>query len=483
MKSLFYRPVQLRGLAFLGLLLLALAILGGMIWRNLHRFETVLSYVTYSHRIQNVSVGLQQSLIEYLTGAVPVVPPEALSRTLEEMDALMTDNRHLSEKTRQSLGTVRDLLIDVGELDQLEKNTRLIKALKVMSDTLENESLQREYLLENISRTTETELYLALVVLAWTLIVAVLFLHSRILHPLNDLKQLLQRLTEENYTPITTDHLDPLLLPVFNSYNEMVKHLAELEEVKRLHAQSLQQEVKLATQALLEQQSSLARAERLAAIGEVAAELAHEIRNPLAGIQIAFSNLRREIQAPDQQERLDMISEELKRLARLLNEMLDQSRHSPEPATEFDAASLIRDLVTLTRYQIAETVRLEIDTPCPLPVQLPESALRQALLNLILNAAEALESKPGVVSIKARKDAQGLHIDVIDNGHGFSEDILNYGIRPFRTSRQRGTGLGLAMVQRFVKDMGGSIRLTNYQPHGACVSIVLPNSHLAGDQS
>ncbi len=483
MKSIFYRPVQLRGLAFLALLLLALAILGGMIWRNLHRFETVLSYVTYSHRIQNVSVGLQQSLIEYLTEAVPVAPSEALARTLEEMDALMTDNRHLSEKTRQSLETVRDLLSDVGKLDQLEKNTRLITALKVMSETLENESLQREYLLENISRTTETELYLALVILAWTLIVAVLFLHSRILHPLNDLKQLLQRLTEENYTPITTDHLDPLLLPVFNSYNEMVKHLAELEEAKRLHAQSLQQEVKLATQALLEQQSSLARAERLAAIGEVAAELAHEIRNPLAGIQIAFSNFRREIQAPDQQERLDMISEELKRLARLLNEMLDQSRHSPEPATEFDAASLIRDLVTLTRYQIAESVRLEIDAPYPLPVQLPESALRQALLNLILNSAEALEGEPGVVSIKARKDAQGLHIDVIDNGHGFSEDILNYGIRPFRTSRQRGTGLGLAMVQRFVKDMGGSIRLTNYQPHGACVSIVLPNSHLAGDQS
>jgi two-component system NtrC family sensor kinase len=311
----------------------------------------------------------------------------------------------------------------------------------------------------------------------------VLFLHSRILHPLNDLKQLLQRLTEENYTPITTDHLDPLLLPVFNSYNEMVKHLAELEEAKRLHAQSLQQEVKLATQALLEQQTSLARAERLAAIGEVAAELAHEIRNPLAGIQIAFSNLRREIQAPDQQERLDMISEELKRLARLLNDMLDQSRHSPEPAADFDATSLIRDLVALTRYQIAENVRLEIDAPCPLPVLLPESALRQALLNLILNAAEALEGNPGVVCIKARKDAQGFHIEVIDNGHGFSEDILNYGIRPFRTSRQRGTGLGLAMVQRFVKDMGGSIRLTNYQPHGACVSIILPNSCLAGDQS
>ncbi len=122
----------------------------------------------------------------------------------------------------------------------------------------------------------------------------------------------MQRLTEENYTPITTDHLDPLLLPVFNSYNEMVKHLAELEEANRLHAQSLQQEVRLATQALLEQQHSLARADRLAVIGELAAELAHEIRNPLAGIQIAFSNFRRETDDIDQLERLDLIDSELK---------------------------------------------------------------------------------------------------------------------------------------------------------------------------
>lgn len=116
MKSLFYRPVQLRGLAFLGLLLLVLAILGGMIWRNLHHFETVLSYATYSHRIQNVSVGLQQSLIEYLTEAVPASPSVALDKTLVEMDALMADYRHLSAKTRKSLETVRNLLVDVGKL-------------------------------------------------------------------------------------------------------------------------------------------------------------------------------------------------------------------------------------------------------------------------------------------------------------------------------------------------------------------------------
>ncbi len=132
MKPIFYRPAQLRGLAFLGLLLLALAILGGMIWRNVHHFETVFSYVNYSHRIQNVSVGLQQSLIEYLTETVSDSHPEALTKTLGEMDALMTDKRYLSAETRASLETVRAMLADLSTLKKEEQHKHLLTALKLM---------------------------------------------------------------------------------------------------------------------------------------------------------------------------------------------------------------------------------------------------------------------------------------------------------------------------------------------------------------
>jgi signal transduction histidine kinase len=483
MTSIFYRPAKIRALAFFGLLLLALAILGGMIWRNLHHFETVLSYVNYSHRIQNVSVGLQQSLIGYVTETIPDSHPVALTKTLGEMKTLIDDSRYLLPSTRKSLETVSSLLTNISKLDKLEKNARLIQALEVMSRAIDEEALRREKLLEDINFDTQTELYIASITFTLILLGAMLFLHYRILHPLNDLRQLLERLTEENYTPITTDHLDPLLFPVFNSYNALVIHLAELEEAKHLYAQSLQREVRLATQALLEQQYSLARAERLAAIGEVAAELAHEIRNPLAGIQMAFTNLRREIDDQHQCERMELIGSELKRLARLLNDMLDQSRHSPETATDFDMATLIRDLLTLTRYQIAESIELNSDTPDTLPVHLPESGIRQALLNLILNAADALEGSSGLIGIKAYTEPQGLRIDVFVNGPGFSHDMINYGIRPFRTSRPRGTGLGLAMVQRFVKDIGGTIKLSNQQPHGACVTVLVPKECLTGEKS
>ncbi|MFI3180568.1 MAG: HAMP domain-containing sensor histidine kinase [Methylococcales bacterium] len=204
-------------------------------------------------------------------------------------------------------------------------------------------------------------------------------------------------------------------------------------------------------------------------MGEVSAELAHEIRNPLAGIQMAFSNLRREIENEEQQERFALIENELKRLARLLNEMLNASKYTPETVSRFDLNILISDLVTLVRYQIPENINLQFTTPDTLFVYLPESGLRQALLNLVLNSAQALDGKTGRILISVQKTDDGLQIQVHDNGQGFAQEWLDYGIRPFRTSREHGTGLGLSMVQRFVKDNHGVLTLSNH--NGAIVTV------------
>ncbi len=450
-------------------MLLALGILGGMIWRTHHHFDTAISYVNYSHRIQNVSVDFQQAVIARLAETIATPLPQLLITLLSEIDSLMVDRNHFSQETRAHLETVRLLLSQSQNLDKNQQQKSLILVLKAMSEILDNETLQREQMLEDINTDTESELYVALLLFGTIFIGASVFLKRRILHPLNDLRQLLERITDENYTPITTQHIDSFLLPIFHSYNDLVKHLGELEETKREYAQSLQREVRLATQALLEQQQSLARAERLAAIGEVSAELAHEIRNPLAGIQMAFSNLRREIENEEQQERFALIENELKRLARLLNEMLNASKYTPETVSRFDLNILISDLVTLVRYQIPENINLQFTTPDTLFVYLPESGLRQALLNLVLNSAQALDGKTGRILISVQKTDDGLQIQVHDNGQGFAQEWLDYGIRPFRTSREHGTGLGLSMVQRFVKDNHGVLTLSNH--NGAIVTV------------
>ena len=156
--------------------------------------------------------------------------------------------------------------------------------------------------------------------------------------------------------------------------------------------------------------------------------------------------------------------------------MLNASKYTPETPTTFDLSVLIRDLVTLVRYQIPENLELKFTTNHILPVYLPESGLRQSLLNLLLNSADAFEGKSGEIVISCYVIDDALILQVRDNGQGFAQDWLDYGIRPFRTSRERGTGLGLAMVQRFVKNNNGTLTLNNDK--GAIVRIMLPNINI-----
>jgi len=471
-KNLLDRPARLRALALLALLSSVLAILVGMIWRNHLRLDQVQIYVGYSHRIQDAGLSLQQALVDVLSGQV--LRSEQVGRLSAKIQKLSSRDAHLSPNTPEMLRQVNASLAKVDEESPDNGRAELFEALREMHEILDTETEQREKLMVKVSGEALVELGLATFILPVILLLTWLFLRRRILNPLHDLRELLLNLVKEDFAPIATDHLDPLLLPVFNSYNDMVIHLRELEEAKRMYAQSLEAEVRSATSVLLEQQRSLARAEKLAVVGELAASLAHELRNPLAGIQMSCANLRNEIGDADQGERLALIGAELKRMARLLNELLDQVKQTPSTSVYFNLAMLVKELLALTRYQIPPHIELAYDIPDGLECFLPNGGLRQALLNLILNAAQALEKQAGGVRVTARPKGDNICIEVSDDGPGFSREMLSHGIRAFSTSRIRGTGLGLAMVQRFVRDLGGRIELSNLNPHGACVRLILP---------
>jgi signal transduction histidine kinase len=254
----------------------------------------------------------------------------------------------------------------------------------------------------------------------------------------------------------------------------MVTRLAELEQNHQHRRHSLEEEVRVATRTLLEQQRDLANAERLATVGEVAAGLAHELRNPLAGIHMALSNLRRDLNDREQAARLDLVIDELKRIQGLLNELLEPSRQVPEPLSELCLAEQVKALLDLVRYQVPSHVRLEQVIPADLRCRLPEGRLRQALLNLIINAAQAIGGRPGIITISATLENDSVRIAVCDDGPGFPEALLQTGVRTFISWRDSGTGLGLAMVRRFAQDLGGQLRLSSRIPQGGCATLELP---------
>jgi two-component system NtrC family sensor kinase len=180
----------------------------------------------------------------------------------------------------------------------------------------------------------------------------------------------------------------------------------------------------------------------------------------------------------DQNQRVSLIIDELKRMARLLNELLDLSKHTPAPVVEFDLSAMIRDMVALIRYQIPHDITLSVEVPDTQFCRLPESRIRQCLLNLILNAAQAMGSHAGHIEIRVEPEVNGqITLLVADDGPGFNAEILQSGIRPFVTGKAGGTGLGLAMVQRFVRELGGHLHLEQNQPQGARVRLVIPARH------
>lgn len=345
----------------------------------------------------------------------------------------------------------------VSELDRLQALHLQVQLTKIVSDM--------EIELEGAIAGT----FVLLILLALGVFTAKTWLFA----PLSHLNALLLRLAEGYFEPIATKAPPPPWDTLIANYNHLVERLGELEAAHVARARSLEEQVRAAASTLLLQSQNLARAERLAALGELAAGLAHELRNPLAGIQVALCNLRAECSDPALKPRFDLILAEIDRLNRHLTHLLDQARHQPEPIQTIDLDRTVRELLELVRYQLPEGIRLHYREIGETWVWLPEIGLRQALINLILNAAHAL-GQEGNIWIDIQKSDDRLYVRVSDDGPGFPEALLKSGIRPFASGKDGGTGLGLLMVKRFVKSLDGNLLLNQRQPHGACVTLEIP---------
>lgn len=233
--------------------------------------------------------------------------------------------------------------------------------------------------------------------------------------------------------------------------------------------------------ALDHMQSRLSRAERLATLGQVAAGIAHEIRNPLVGIGSNASLLVEEFDAEDPRRcDLEVILKETRRLDRIVNQIVDYARPRELAPTSFSLSDLIQESLKLMDGAIAGKQIAVTNTSSPMLNELyaDRDQLKQVLLNLIQNAVDAIEER-GALTITAseshRNNERGISLTLADSGRGIRAEALAHVFEPFFTSgKHKGTGLGLAISRNIIEAHGGDIQLTSEFAKGTTVRIWIP---------
>ena len=227
---------------------------------------------------------------------------------------------------------------------------------------------------------------------------------------------------------------------------------------------------------LRRQQQEVLRAEHLAAVGRLAAGVAHEVRNPLATIKLLVEGaLRREEPRPLSREQLTVLYGEAARLERTVQEFLDFARPPRLQRRPTDLREVIEQAAALVRARAQrQHVRLLAPLPAaPVPAVVDPGQLGTVLVNLLLNALDALPGG-GSVEVSLEPGPAEVTLAVRDSGPGFPPDVLGQLFTPFLSSKPTGTGLGLCICRRVVEDHGGRLVVANRPEGGACVSIVLP---------
>ncbi len=266
--------------------------------------------------------------------------------------------------------------------------------------------------------------------------------------------------------PLPADQVD--LQTILVAWNEATDRLQRTHE-------TLREEVRRLSDELEAKNRELARKNRLADLGQMASHVAHEVRNSLVPMKLYLSLLRRRVSGDEGSLGvLDKVLAGFTALEATVGDLLHfSSQRDPHRGT-IQVAALLREVCQSLAPQLdAQSVRASIDCPAQLEAQADGEMLRRALLNLVLNALDALPGG-GEIVLTAVCTPQGLEIEVADSGPGVPAPLLDRLFEPFFTTKPCGTGLGLAIVERIAAAHGGRIAVANCPEGGAAFTLHLP---------
>ncbi|WP_233278140.1 GAF domain-containing protein [Myxococcus stipitatus] len=224
-------------------------------------------------------------------------------------------------------------------------------------------------------------------------------------------------------------------------------------------------------------QEQLVRRERLAALGELSAVVAHEVRNPLGAIFNSVASIRRIIGPGSPAEPLvDIVAEEADRLNRIVADLLTFARPPAPHPHPVPLAPLVEDAVRGALAESPGAVRVELDLEEDVPpVTVDERMMRQAFLNLAINAMQAMPHGGRLrAAVRRAAGAPEVMVEFSDTGPGITAEVRARIFEPFFTTKAKGTGLGLAVVKRIIESHQGHLTLDSQPGHGTCFRLYLP---------
>lgn len=243
------------------------------------------------------------------------------------------------------------------------------------------------------------------------------------------------------------------------NFNRMVQQLRESrEEIEHLH------------------RTQMSRAEHFATLGELATGLAHEIRNPLAGIAGVIEIVGRDLPASSPAKTVvKEVRQEITQINRILTDLLETARPSAPEIRSSDLNTTVEHAVMLARQQVlSKPIQIEFTAGQNLPeVEHDSDQIHQVLLNLLLNAVQAIEGS-GLVRVAVFEQGDAAVVTVSDTGRGIPGEHLPNIFRPFYTTKGNGTGLGLSLARRIVEEHHGRIEVTSSLGKGTTFTVTLP---------
>jgi signal transduction histidine kinase len=243
------------------------------------------------------------------------------------------------------------------------------------------------------------------------------------------------------------------------NFNQMVRQLREgRDEIQRLH------------------QTQMSRAEHLATMGELAAGLAHEIRNPLAGIAGVIEIIGRDLPASSPARAVvKEVRQEVLQINRIVSDLLECARPKPPETRLSDINATVEHAVMFSRQQaLSKSIDIEFrHQSVPLEVEHDSNQVNQVLLNLLLNSIQSIDHR-GKITVTVERHDGVATIAVTDTGRGIAPEHLPHIFRPFYTTKGNGTGLGLSLARRIVEEHGGRIEVISTVGHGSTFTVFLP---------